>query len=297
MQKPDSGFHRGTAYAACSLAVFAMQAHASLLINYPTFSSTAGLTLAGNATTSGAVLQLTSAGGGESGAAYSTTAVPLGTSDTFSTTFQFQITNPGGIDPADGITFVLAASPTGLGAAGGDLGYGGVANSVAIELDTYNNGSGDGNSSNHVAIDTSGVLTDTDLTNVYGIQTCDFGSATMYAAPGCLSNGDVWTANVSYNGTALTVSLSDPAEATTFTAINAYLINIASLIGTNTAYVGFTAGTGAGYENQDILNWQLANTAQLPPPNTPEPGTMILLGTGMLGIVVLTRKMSSRLGK
>jgi Bacterial lectin len=85
--------------------------------------------------------------------------------------FQFRFTDPGGIDPADGITFVLAATSTGLGAGGGQIGYGGVPNSVAIEFDTFNTGGGDGNSSNHVGIDTNGVLTDTSLTNVYGKQT------------------------------------------------------------------------------------------------------------------------------
>ncbi|MGH9639292.1 MAG: lectin-like domain-containing protein, partial [Bryobacteraceae bacterium] len=55
----------------------------------------------------------------------------LGASDTFSTWFQFRFTDSGGIDPADGITFVLAASPTGLGGVGGAIGYQGVANSMA----------------------------------------------------------------------------------------------------------------------------------------------------------------------
>jgi uncharacterized protein (TIGR03437 family) len=74
--------------------------------------------------------------------------------------------------------------------------------------------------------------------------------------------GDLWTANISYNGSNLTVIVTDPAEASSFTAINNYPINLASLLGQNTAYVGFTAGTGGGWENHDIVNWTFANTVQ-----------------------------------
>jgi hypothetical protein len=37
--------------------------------------------------------------------------------------------------------------------------YGGVGNSVGIEFDTYDNGGADGDSSNHVAIDEDGNIT------------------------------------------------------------------------------------------------------------------------------------------
>ncbi len=108
---------------------------------------------------------------GQAGAAYSTTPVALGAGDTFSTAFQFRFTNTGGIDPADGITFVLAASPNGLGGPGGGLGYqSGVPNSVAVEFDTYNNGFSDAESSNHIAIDTNGILNDSNA--VYSPTAC-----------------------------------------------------------------------------------------------------------------------------
>src|ERR1700674_1204770 len=238
---------------------------------YTGITSTAGLTLIPSAATvstgDGTVLRLTPAIGSQSGAAYSTSAVTLGPSAPFSTQFQFRFSSPGGIDPADGMTFVLAANPAGLGGAGGGMGYQGVLSSVAIEFNTYNNVANlplDA-SSNHVAIDINGVLTDLALTNVYGNGSCGFTTGippqNPNTAAGCMSNGDLWTANISYNGSTLNVSLLDPAVGSTFNAITNYPIDISTFLGTNTAFVGFTAGTGAGFENHDIVNWEFSNTA------------------------------------
>lgn len=284
----------GSALLAVSFTAQATQ------FTYNGFSSTAGLTLVPSAATAstsdGTVLRLTPASGSSSGAAYSTSAFTLGANDTFSTQFQFRFTDPGGWDPADGITFVLAASPSGLGSNGVGMGYQGVNNSVAIEFDTYNNagyglGDDDGNSSNHVSIDTNGALTNTDLTNVYGNGSCGFAGGNPPQASntvaGCMSNGNLWTANISYDGSNLTVTLKDPAEGSTFTAINNYAINIASDLGATNAYVGFTSGTGAGWENHDIVNWTFSNTATLPPPPTsgvPEPASLLLIGSGLLAL-------------
>ena len=163
------------------------------------------------------------------------------------------------------------------------MGYQGVPSSVAIEFNTYNNCCFDSNSSNHVAIDTNGILTNLALTNVYGIQNCV--TATPNTIAGCMSNGHLWTANISYDGSNLNVSLLDPAEGLAFNAITNYPINISTFLGTNSAFVGFTGGTGSGFENQDIVYWKFANTATL---STPEPGSLALLGTGLLGLAILT---------
>jgi hypothetical protein len=268
-------------------------AWAGVVVNHPDFSSTAGLTLVNNAATAstgaGKVLRLVPGADGQSGAAYSTTPVALGQGGTFSTTFQFRFTGAGGINPADGITFVLARAPGGLGAPGGGLGYQGVGNSVAVEFDTYNNGYDDHNSSNHVALDTSGALNEVAFGNPYGVATCDFGVG--YSATGCMANGDKWTATIGYDGSKLTATVRDgtaPAQ----TVIADFPINLSSLLGTNTAYVGFTGSTGAGYENEDILNWQFADTTQLAA--VPEPATLGVLGLGLAGLVGVRRRKGSR---
>src|SRR6185503_3539056 len=136
-----------------ALAILPAAAQANT-VTYADFSNTSGLTLTGNAATTvtgdGTVLRVSPSAAWQVGAAYSTTPITLGAGDIFSTQFQFRFTSPGGIDPADGITFVLAANPTGLGASGFGIGYYGVQHSTAVEFDTYDNG--EPGTSNHVAV-------------------------------------------------------------------------------------------------------------------------------------------------
>ena len=258
-------------------------ARAGVVLSYADFTGACGTTLTcvGNTAVNGTEVRLTPAAGNQAGAAYSTTPITLGTNATFSATFQFRFTGAGGIDPADGITFVLARGTTGLGSVGGGLGYQGVPNSVAVEFDTFNNFGSD-ISSNHVAIDTNGALTNTPSVNPYGVATCDFGTGIVRF--GCMANGDIWTATIGYDGSLLTVSVQDGGAAVQ-TVIDRFPIDIAALLGTTTAYAGFTSATGGGYENHDILNFRLANDTSLAadPGSVPEPGSLALIGAAFVG--------------
>ena len=176
-------------------------ARAAVVINCVSFTGACGSTLTciGDTSVIGTgALRVTPAASNERGAGYSTTAIVLGSGATFSFTFQFQITDRGGINPADGIAFVVAQNATGLGSLGGGLGYARVGNSVAVEFDTFNNGGLD-TSSNHVAVDTNSVLANSALATPYGVGTC---TSNVGYILGCMSNGDVWTATIDYNGTA-----------------------------------------------------------------------------------------------
>src|SRR5581483_4680129 len=83
----------------------------------------------------------------------------------FSTTFSFRLGDSNTNTPADGIAFVIQSSGSGvlaLGGAGGAMGFAtngtpGISNSLAIEFDSFNNGTVDSNNGNHVAIQSCGA--------------------------------------------------------------------------------------------------------------------------------------------
>jgi Legume lectin domain len=64
-----------------------------------------------------------------------------------------------------------------------------------------------------------------------------------------LHSGDILHAHITYNGTTLTLTLTNASFAAST------MINIPSTVGANTAYVGFTAGTGGETSVRQILNW------------------------------------------
>ncbi|MGB7760188.1 MAG: L-type lectin-domain containing protein [Bryobacteraceae bacterium] len=289
-------------------------------IIYPNFSSVAGLNLVNSAAVATGyagqqVLRLTPALIGQGGAAWSTTPISFSSSaGTFSTYFQFQITNPGGISPADGIVFVLQTVSSGSGGAGGSIGYGGITPSVGVEFDTFDNGISPGAfndpNDNHVGVDIDGSMVSVALATPGGVANC--GSPVGVA--NCMSNGDVWSVWIDYDGTNLVVAAADNSTTRPATNLISYAINIPCVLAGGTAagtgcptpatmaYVGFTAGTGSGYENQDIVDWQYTNTyAPIPggggPTPTPVPTSLFLaiIGLGVAAAFQARRKLASLL--
>lgn len=90
---------RATTLAIGMALTFGVSAHAfAATISYNNFSSTAGLQLNGNAAAatdgnSRSVLSVTPSLGGQSGSAFSTSAVNLGSNVSFSTKFSFNFNN------------------------------------------------------------------------------------------------------------------------------------------------------------------------------------------------------------
>ena len=68
-----------------------------------------------------------------------------------------------------------------------------------------------------------------------------------------LHSGDTMNVHLVYDGTTLTLTISDLATGASFTTSTA--INIPTTVGGNTAYVGFTGGTGGSSATQKILSW------------------------------------------
>src|ERR1019366_7200704 len=130
-----------------------------------------------------------------------------------------------------------AAGVQAVGSGGGNLGYTGIGSSVAVKFDLYNN-AGEGT-------DSTGFYTDGAAPTVP--------SSEMSASGVNLHSADILHAHITYNGTTLTLTLTDTVTKASFTTSTA--INIPTTVGSGTAYVGFTAGTGGAASTQEILNW------------------------------------------
>ena len=204
-------------------------------VNYPTgFTSVTNLSLVNGTTLAAGALELTDGGNFEARAAYYSTPVNV---QAFTTDFTFQITPPGA-NSTDGLTFTIQNQGlTAHGGMGGSLGYQGVTPSVAVKFDTFNN-SGEG-------VNSTGFYTDGAAPTVPAIDLTPSGVN--------LHSGDVMHAHLTYDGTTLTLTLTDTVTNATFTA--SQTINIPSTVGASTAFVGFTAGTGGTVSTQEILSW------------------------------------------
>jgi hypothetical protein len=203
------------------------------IINFPLgFSSVTGLQLNGSAVnTDDSRLQLTTGKLYQAGSVFWTQPVGI---QSFTTQFSFQLSDA----LADGFTFTIQnIGPKALGSEGAALGYAGIKKSVAIKFDLYNN-SGEGT-------DSTGVYTDGAVPTVPSVN--------MTSSGVVLRSGDSMIANVTYNGTTLTMKLTDAVTNKTFTLTKA--INIPTIVGADKAYVGFTGGTGGLTSSQKILYW------------------------------------------
>ena len=244
-----------------------------------------------SATTVPIVLRLTPASTFQNGNAWYTTQIPL--SAGFTSTFTFQFSGEGGSGGhADGIAFVIQGAPGGIHAGGfygGGIGYGdddandnpsaGIANSVAIEFDTFRNIAWDPNN-NHVAI-----------------MSCGSGNNSQHhGAGGCISGADP---TIEINS-AITTNLTDGNPHTVIVnyqlpcdgcqnltvqldgqQVLAVGFDLATLglDANDDAYVGFTASTGGGYENQDILSWSFSAQTIVAPVSSSAPTTFSFANT------------------
>jgi Domain of unknown function (DUF1929)/Chitobiase/beta-hexosaminidase C-terminal domain/PKD domain len=201
---------------------------------------TAGsMVLNGNAAISGTALALTTTSPTfQASSAWFPTAVNI---QNFTTDFSFQVT--AGTGTADGLTFALQNESTAaLGGAGGNLGYGTTTTpSVAVKFDLYSN-SGEGPDSTGLYLNGATPITPSvDMTGS-GID---------------LHSGDVFKVHMTYDGTNLAMTITDATTAAKFSIT--WPVNIPSTVGANTAFAGFTGGTGGLTANQNILSWTMSS--------------------------------------
>ncbi len=309
------------ALSAASLSLVAAVSVSAQSFTYSNFSSAAlaanPLQINGDAAApvfngSTDVLRLTPAEDDQAGSAFSLNTVQLGDNASFSTAFSFQMTNGGGISDgtsnplgADGIVFVLNTVANNVGALGQGVGYQGVANSVGIKFDTWDDSAGsfptdNDPNGNFVAIYTDGS---THLHASSGPNTAynTPGDATSYYTPSTsMKDGDIWYAWIDYNGATdeLDVSLSDGVDVRPATPQLSETIdlNSASILGSSPeVYAGFTSGTGGAYDDNDILSWGFNDTYA--PISTvgstvPDGGMSIaLLGGALAGLAAFRRRL------
>jgi hypothetical protein len=232
------------------------------LINFPSgFANASGLVNSvGTTRMSGTSIQLTdsNSAGQEVGAAWY--PVPVSVS-TFTTNFTVQFTsaqgqgmtfciqnqNPTSTDSTSryvsGGPYALANGQVGLGYSGPTNGayaqIAGFNSSLAVIFDLYN---GSGN-----------------LTGLYTNGANPVGSSIDMTSSGVsLHNGHPLNVTLAYNGTTLALTVTDSVTRASFS--HSWTINIPSIVGGNTAYVGFTASTGYFFANQYIQSWTYATS-------------------------------------
>ena len=251
--------------ARCSLGWMAIALSwaglASGAIRFEDFASIPELSLVGDAAVSGKVLRLTPAKGDRSGAVWFREKQSVASG--FETTFQFQLTHQGGLGHgADGFAFVLQdAGPEALGGRGSAGGFA-VADptfdhrereraipwSIAVFFDTYRNEEEGDPSANYIAF-------------------CTYGkpSETRWPAPRLaftpnlsvqLKDRNVHTARILFQPPVLSLFLDDSPAPVLESTVDLSLV----VDRQGSAWVGFTASTGGGYENHDILNWSFTST-------------------------------------
>jgi hypothetical protein len=216
------------------------------------FTSSAGFQFNGGSALSGTRLRITDGEGYEARSIFWTTPLNV---QSFTTDFTFQ-QSPGTNPTGDGFAFVLQnTSATAVGPVGGGLAYGpgspggaaGILKSIAIKFDLYDNAGEGPNSTGLYTNGSSPTTPAIDLTSS-GVN---------------LHSGNIMRAHVTYDGTSLVLTISDTVTGAEFT--NSWAINIPTTIGSNTAYAGFTGGTGGATTVQDIATWKYASGSPLAP--------------------------------
>ena len=215
---------------------------------------------------SGTVLRITPNSTDTSGSGWFSTQQPV--SSAFSTTFTFQLSGANtSYGPADGFAFLIqnsatsALGPNGCGIGFGDSSSGctpptgGITNSLAIEFNTYQNPGIDPNNNDVTIQNCSGTganSVDPSCTVVGGVNSNL--AVTM-------ADGNVHSVTINYSGPS--TKLLDVILDNTDLFPGGVVFDLTTIsLNSGNAWVGFTAATGGGDDNQDILSWTFTPQSQ-----------------------------------
>lgn len=240
----------------------------STYFEYTDFKKANDIKLNGHASMDNSMLNICTNGEFYIGSVWHTKDIPV--SAGFTSTWEFSIdSSDGGKYPdasepgADGITFVIqnsASTTNAIGSYGSGIGYEGIDNALAIELDLFTNDSYQNDdkldpNGNHLAI-----MGTTPKTNLKSLHSPKYQIWSTTSIPVIRSNGTNYYAKVEYDATKKTLD-AWVSETSTFGEPNIHLSNFniksyLSLINGTNAYVGFTSSTGSAFQNHKLHNWQ-----------------------------------------
>jgi len=220
------------------------------------FSTRGRLSLVKDAALVQSLLRLTPAAANRRGAAWHKDRQPVARG--FETTFRFRITEPAGNEfgGTDGFAFVVQDHNVGaLGDGGANGGFSnrmdpwsilarGMPSSVAVFFDTYANQESHDPSDNAIAVYTNGRRRNLNTPEARVAYTAEL--------PCDLKDGNFHTARVTYSPGRLAVYLDDLSVPVLVAPVNLAAVVHADGKG----WVGFTAATGGGFQNHDILSWK-----------------------------------------
>ncbi|MEZ6039525.1 MAG: Calx-beta domain-containing protein [Planctomycetaceae bacterium] len=218
-------------------------------ISYSDFSDPTGLNLVRHATAPAGTnnaLRLTPQLTSQQGAAWF--ASPQLLSVGFETEFEFQTAGDG----SDGFAFVVQNSQDdALGGVGGGLGYKSIANSLAIEFDTFQNSETNDPNNNHVGVHTMGAAPNSNH------ESASLGTVTPAFD---INDGNIHQVKVVYQPGTMAIFLDDFVSPALTVAVD--LAETLDL-DVGKAWVGFTGVSGGDAQSHDILSWEYSVLADV----------------------------------
>ncbi len=214
------------------------------------FTTTSDLTANGSTKFVESVARLTDIVAGQAGTFFSSERVGI---RNFSTTFTVRI-HEGTFPRGDGFAFIMQSSgPKALGRPGGQFAYFPILNGVAVVFDVLHNSTGlvvgrhfpaetvPGSGDVHVPLDGTGINLQSQTTKKI---------------------------DLAYDGATLTETITDLSSMATLTT--SYVVDIRSLVRSDSAFVGFGGGTALFTALQDILTWKFEPHEDGLPPRAPD---------------------------